>query len=262
MQLYHAAYLSVLATLIPLALANFDVYADHYRDWSNTAPQTPGFRIFGRKPDDACKYVNDVRTFFLPPSPPPITPFLSFPLLSKPPTNLLPQKTYIRWPIRADASADKFGIRCEGPGCTYKTADPSAITSFEMHFSNKPAYHWTLYADNQGYKAPAAHPSGLWMMTNEVNTRAPGYCFPYPGDEYNCERSQPAGPGGAVFHVGSRGRRLFRCVTYNGDVRSDDINGQRLQDVDMYFPYPDDDKKKSAAEGGVVPDESQGMIGQ
>ncbi|KAL5417152.1 hypothetical protein PMIN03_001776 [Paraphaeosphaeria minitans] len=210
MQLYTAIYLPVLTTLVPFAFANFDVYADHYRDWSASAPQKLGFRVFGSTPDDACKYVDDKFTLF--------------------------------WPVRVDASGDKFGIRCEGTGCKYESDNPSAITIFEMHFSNTPAYHWTLYSDNQGFNPPKAAPNGLWMLTAKVNTRAPGYCFPYPGDEYNCESKQPGGPGGAEFVVGSRGRRLFRCVISNGDVKSDDINGLRLQDVDMYYPYPDDDK--------------------
>ncbi|KAK7187654.1 hypothetical protein DPSP01_004491 [Paraphaeosphaeria sporulosa] len=229
MQLHSAIYSSVLTTLVRFAFANFDVYTDHYRDWSASAPPKLGFRVFGRTPDDACKYVNDKSTVF--------------------------------WPARADASGDKFGIRCEGAGCQYESANPSAITAFEMHFANTPAYHWTLYADNHGFKPPKSFPNGFWMLTAELNTRAPGYCFPYLGDQYDCESMQPAGPSGTEFVVGSRGRRLFRCVTYNGDVKSDDINGLKLQDVDMYYPYPDD-KMKSASEGGVQLDESQGMIGQ
>ncbi|KAF2451717.1 hypothetical protein P171DRAFT_478745 [Karstenula rhodostoma CBS 690.94] len=224
MQLHTAIYLSILPALLPGTLANFDVYADHYRGWSNTFRQPPGFRIFGRTPSDACKYVNN--------------------------------KTYIRWPARPDVSDEKFGIRCSGPGCTYDAANPAAITTFEMHFANTPAYHWTLYADNQGYAPPSTNARGLWMMPAEVGTRAPGYCFPYPGDEYDCERSRPEGPGGETFVVGSRGRRLFRCVTYNGEVESDDINGLRLQGGDMYYPYPDDDGEKSAGEGGVALGES------
>jgi hypothetical protein len=97
-----------------------------------------------------------------------------------------------------------------------------------MHFANTPLYHWTLYADNLGRAPPDTDRNGLWMFTTDPSTYAPGYCVPYPGDEYNCEHGAPDGPGGQMFVVGSRGRRLFRCVTYGEEVYSDDVNGRRL----------------------------------
>ncbi|KAL1593282.1 hypothetical protein SLS60_010890 [Paraconiothyrium brasiliense] len=204
-----ALTLSVLSTLLPLTLANFDIYADHYKSWSSTNPQAGGFRIFGGDTNDPCKYVN--------------------------------KKDYIRWPKRDDVSGEKFGIRCEGSGCDYESADPNKIDRLEMHFSNNPLYHWTLYADNVAQKAPPL--DGRWMFPSEVGPQAPGYCFPYPGDEYNCEHSAPDGPSGQVFVVGSKGKRLFRCITSIKNVYSDDINGPKLQGADTYYPYPDDGKK-------------------
>lgn len=113
-----------------------------------------------------------------------------------------------------------------------------------MHFANDPDYHWTLYSDNRGNAPPSTMSNALWMMPAVRGNKAPGYCFPYPGDEYNCEELRPDGPASAMFVVGSRGRRLFRCIVFNGTVFSDDINVQKLQTDGMYYPYPDDGKKK------------------
>jgi hypothetical protein len=61
MRLHPTLYLSALTALFPFTLANFDIYVDHYRQWSSTAKDEPGFRIFGDTPTDPCKYVNNVR---------------------------------------------------------------------------------------------------------------------------------------------------------------------------------------------------------
>lgn len=58
-----STFLPILCAIAPLALANFDIYADQLLEW-NRNYDTPGFRIFGgaASGNDLCKYVNDVST--------------------------------------------------------------------------------------------------------------------------------------------------------------------------------------------------------
>lgn len=69
-------------------------------------------------------------------------------------------------------------------------------------------------------------------MQASEHGRAPGYCFPYDGDFYDCEHPNDEG-----FIVGSKGQRKFRCIT---GLSSDDINSQKPQDMSDVYPYPDD----------------------
>lgn len=58
-------YLYILSTIVPLTLANFDIYADSAIDW-NREKQPPGFRIFGGAASgkNLCEFVNKVRSNF------------------------------------------------------------------------------------------------------------------------------------------------------------------------------------------------------
>ncbi|KAF4461167.1 hypothetical protein FALBO_12046 [Fusarium albosuccineum] len=48
------------------------------------------------------------------------------------------------WPWLNDVSGNKKGVRCKGDGCDFN-GDAHNIEQLEMHFSNNPLYHWTLY---------------------------------------------------------------------------------------------------------------------
>lgn len=45
-----------------------------------------------------------------------------------------------------DVSGNKRGIRCEGNGCHRN--QPKNVDVLEMHFSNKPLYHWSEFHDS------------------------------------------------------------------------------------------------------------------
>ncbi|KAL5434894.1 hypothetical protein PMIN06_011262 [Paraphaeosphaeria minitans] len=47
---------------------------------------------------------------------------------------------------RNDVSGNKIGVRCRGDGCE-SDHSTDKIDLIEMHWSNKPLYHWTLYKD-------------------------------------------------------------------------------------------------------------------
>lgn len=50
------------------------------------------------------------------------------------------------WDDMGDVSGNKRGIRCEGNGC--HTNKPENVDVLEMHFSNKPLYHWSKFHDS------------------------------------------------------------------------------------------------------------------
>lgn len=135
----------------------------------------------------------------------------------------MPQKDYKRWPQRNDVSNGRYGIRCDGAGCDIKHSAWD-IDILEMNFSQDPAYHWTIYKD----RASAAN--GASAMAPAKGGPSAGFCYPFPGDTYNCEHQREDG-----FIVGSRGARKFRCIT---DVVSDDINSKSLQSEKDVYPYP------------------------
>lgn len=43
-----------------------------------------------------------------------------------------------------DVSGNKLGVRCVGSGCDGSN-DPWDIDLVEMHYSNNPLYHWSMY---------------------------------------------------------------------------------------------------------------------
>ncbi|KAF5011161.1 hypothetical protein FDECE_2725 [Fusarium decemcellulare] len=48
------------------------------------------------------------------------------------------------WLWKSDVSGKKLGVRCKGKGCGLNE-DAHGIRELEMHFSNNPLYHWTIY---------------------------------------------------------------------------------------------------------------------
>ncbi|KAF1965797.1 hypothetical protein BU23DRAFT_560828 [Bimuria novae-zelandiae CBS 107.79] len=88
------------------------------------------------------------------------------------------------FPKRRDVSGNKIGVRCDGKGCWSGAAgggDPSDIDILEMHFSNTPQLHWTIYR--------LGHPGEPWTMFAAGTGLAVGKCTPsYEDDSWfqNC----------------------------------------------------------------------------
>ncbi|KAM7219899.1 hypothetical protein V8F06_004754 [Rhypophila decipiens] len=95
------------------------------------------------------------------------------------------------WDDSRDVSGNKLGVRCWGSGCAQQ-APVDQINGLEMHFSNNPLYHWTIYKD-RGYN----------MIGLDGKTY--GRCIPFPNHDYNC----PFSGGSSKIE----GRRKFRCLT-------------------------------------------------
>ncbi|KAK5651455.1 hypothetical protein OQA88_12462 [Cercophora sp. LCS_1] len=90
-----------------------------------------------------------------------------------------------------DLSGRTIGVRCEGQGCHRN--QPENVNVLEMHFSNKPLYHWTIYKDR-------GHPYKMYGLDGKTY----GECIMFPGDDYTC----------GVFDGSVRsGVRMFRCLT-------------------------------------------------
>ncbi|KAK0745670.1 hypothetical protein B0T18DRAFT_291841, partial [Schizothecium vesticola] len=83
------------------------------------------------------------------------------------------------------------GIRCQGMGCHRN--EPENVEVLEMHFSNKPLYHWTIYKDR-------GHPYQMYGLDGKTY----GECIMFPGDTFGC----PNAFGGMKSGV-----RMFRCLT-------------------------------------------------
>lgn len=93
------------------------------------------------------------------------------------------------WYSNGDVSGNKVGINCVG-SCKFEDS-VSGITRFEMHFSNNPLFHWTLYKDR-------GHPYKMYGRDGKVY----GECIVFEGHSY---RYVTAGV--------LAGRRKFRCLT-------------------------------------------------
>ncbi|KAK4096695.1 hypothetical protein N658DRAFT_489752 [Parathielavia hyrcaniae] len=89
-----------------------------------------------------------------------------------------------------DVSGDKTGVRCRTNGCHGQT-NPHNIEVLEMHFSNNPLYHWTIYNDRGNYDMIG------------LDGRVYGNCDPFPGDDYLC----------TYLIQTISGVRKFRCYT-------------------------------------------------
>ncbi|KAK4210282.1 hypothetical protein QBC37DRAFT_322456 [Rhypophila decipiens] len=90
-----------------------------------------------------------------------------------------------------DVSGNKIGVRCWGSGCAQQ-APIDGITGLEMHFSNSPLWHWTIYKD-RGYSMVG------------LDGKTYGNCIPFPNGDFNC----PFSGGSSTLE----GRRKFRCLT-------------------------------------------------
>ncbi|KAK5653274.1 hypothetical protein OQA88_9173 [Cercophora sp. LCS_1] len=88
----------------------------------------------------------------------------------------------------------RTGFRCEGKGC-WGTNNPGDIEELEMHFSNNPLFHWTIYK-NRGY------PYKLFGVNGEVQ----GECHSFAGDDFGC-------PVVAPWPGQRSGVRKLRCYT-------------------------------------------------
>ncbi|KAH6689483.1 hypothetical protein F5X68DRAFT_230100 [Plectosphaerella plurivora] len=93
------------------------------------------------------------------------------------------------YPVSGDVSGNKIGVRCSGDCDMGGRAD--GINQLEMHFSNNPLYHFTLYKER-------GHPYKMYGLDGRVY----GECILFPGNAYNCPNA------GALF-----GHRKFRCLT-------------------------------------------------
>ncbi|KAM7187848.1 hypothetical protein V8F20_010807 [Naviculisporaceae sp. PSN 640] len=92
---------------------------------------------------------------------------------------------------KRDVSGNKIGVRCEGSGCS-QTKPPGDISILEMHFSNSPLHHWTIYKD-RGYSMVG------------LDGKTYGNCIVFPNADYDCDFTESTGK--------LEGRRKFRCLT-------------------------------------------------
>ncbi|KAK4171588.1 hypothetical protein QBC36DRAFT_199019 [Triangularia setosa] len=145
----------LLASLTGLATANFDLYLGHQVfGVDGGAHLFDGWYIFDNDPS-----INDV--------------FAYGPYLSK-----------------DDVSGRTTGVRCAGSGCYGGAA--TDINVLEMHFSNNPLYHWTIYKDR-------GHPYKMYGLDG----RTYGECILFPGVNFHHLR----------FAETRSGVRKFRCLT-------------------------------------------------
>ncbi|KAI9166296.1 hypothetical protein HJFPF1_02395 [Paramyrothecium foliicola] len=106
--MHFATITTVLAAaLAPQAYANFDIY--NSQENNAAGEQTDGWTIFNTDP--SCGDVNNAQFYF----------------------------------DKEDVSGTKIGVRCSGNGCWNN--QPDQINQLEMHFSNNPLFHWTIYKD-------------------------------------------------------------------------------------------------------------------
>ncbi|KAK4649729.1 uncharacterized protein QC761_0024350 [Podospora bellae-mahoneyi] len=89
-----------------------------------------------------------------------------------------------------DVSGRTIGVRCAGSGCLGGAA--TDINVLEMHFSNNPLYHWTIYKDR-------GHPYKMYGLDG----RTYGECILFPGVDFHHTRGLQT--RSAV--------RKFRCLT-------------------------------------------------
>ncbi|CAP73423.1 uncharacterized protein PODANS_2_7998 [Podospora anserina S mat+] len=89
-----------------------------------------------------------------------------------------------------DVSGRTIGVRCAGSGCYGGAA--TNINVLEMHFSNNPLYHWTIYKDR-------GHPYKIYGLDG----RTYGEYILFPGVNFHHLR----------FAETRSGVRKFRCLT-------------------------------------------------
>ncbi|RYP31770.1 hypothetical protein DL767_005590 [Monosporascus sp. MG133] len=91
-----------------------------------------------------------------------------------------------------DVSGNKIGVRCEDSngGCG-GNVDPIGIDVVEMHFSNNPLYHFTIYKNRGNYDMIG------------LDGRVYGHCILFPANTYFC----------SIGIMTRSGHRKFRCLT-------------------------------------------------
>ncbi|KAI9149030.1 hypothetical protein HJFPF1_11075 [Paramyrothecium foliicola] len=141
-----------LAMLVQQVSANFDLYSMSENDW--TGGHTDQWKIFATDP--SCSEVANARIY---------------------------------WDTN-DVSGTKTGVRCKGNGCWNNY--PSQVDELEMHFSNNPLYHWTIYK-NRG------HPYKMYGLDGKTY----GECIMFPNNDYHCP----------ILGSTISGVRMFRCLT-------------------------------------------------
>ncbi|KAK3898269.1 hypothetical protein C8A05DRAFT_38144 [Staphylotrichum tortipilum] len=93
-------------------------------------------------------------------------------------------------PATTDVSGSKTGVCCGGGGC-WGGSDPTGIDELEMHFTNNPLFHWTIYRDRGSYDMIG------------LDGKVYGNCDPFPSVDFFC--------GGAFSSY--TGNRKMRCYT-------------------------------------------------
>ncbi|KAH7368801.1 hypothetical protein B0T11DRAFT_316869 [Plectosphaerella cucumerina] len=93
------------------------------------------------------------------------------------------------WQARSDVSGSKTGVRCVGE-CDM-VHNGNNVDVFEMHWTNNPLFHWTLYKSR-------GHPYKMYGLDGNVY----GDCVVYSGEQFHCANF------GAIH-----GHRKFHCRT-------------------------------------------------
>ncbi|KAL1595911.1 hypothetical protein SLS60_009601 [Paraconiothyrium brasiliense] len=111
-----------------------------------------------------------------------------------------------------DVSGNKLGIRCRGEGCESDHSSDS-IELLEMHWTNVPLFHWTIYHD-------WVDDAGNWQLRGTGNN-AFGACKPVggPGQVDYCWFPYPVGLGATETYF------LHKKFKYFTGWTPEDING-------------------------------------
>ncbi|KAL1605244.1 hypothetical protein SLS60_004788 [Paraconiothyrium brasiliense] len=167
--------LAILATILPFTTANFDLYHIH---GVKAEGSWPGSEINGwqlQNDNPSCEQVDQ----------------------------------YAVWRDSGDLSHGRLGIRCEGK-CGYGDAPWPDVKLIEMHFTNNPLYHFTIYKD-RGYEVNGAW---RWYLYG-TDGKSYGDCFAWGDYNWDCQWPNE--------HLAAKGYRKFRCIT---DVDANTINDE------------------------------------
>jgi hypothetical protein len=99
-----------------------------------------------------------------------------------------------------------------------KLWNPGDIDILEMHFTNKPLWHFSeWFLSSHSFSRTNCAPKSIYKNRNPqdeltgLDARKWGRCFPYPNDSYDCYRGI----------VRDQGVRKMRCLL---EATSDQIN--------------------------------------
>ncbi|KAF1970733.1 hypothetical protein BU23DRAFT_570413 [Bimuria novae-zelandiae CBS 107.79] len=173
MSKYLAYVLTTLFALVQLTVANFDLYQVH--GVLATGPW-PGTEIKGWKvvnDDPRCDQID----------------------------------LNAGWRSAGDLSHGRRDIRCEGK-CGINDPPWPDVKLVEMHFTNNPLWHFTIYK-GRGYNVDGTWRMGLLGTDNKQY----GECFAYEGHAFSCKYPD--------VHIQLDGQRKFRCFA---QINANDIN--------------------------------------